>query len=1408
MRIIWKFFPVILLLLPTFYLRPVEESVKFHHLYLEDGLSQSTVNATLESRKGFMWFGTQEGLNRYDGHEFVVYKFSPTDPDSISNDYINSICEDREGQLWVGTYNGGLNRFDPETEKFTRFQHRPDDPKSLNDNVIRAVIEDSRGILWVGTEKGLNRFDKQTNTFFHYQHVPGNPKSLTHNEIRSIAEDPDGNLWIGTWGGGLNRLNRDLQTFTHYPDQQNISGNPDDAVLTGRQISSLHVDASGTLYIGASDGFSHFNPADGVFTNYKNQFPNSVNAGGSSSINILFKDVPTAGGEYLWLGTDRGLYRFDCNTKKISGFRTDLNSPKSISRNWIFSIYKDRSGNFWIGTGADGIYRLNPSRDQFGCFLKNTDNPGGLIDSSVNSIMVDGKGIIWIGTSNGIKGFDKKNNRVIHYKHEPGNPNSLNYDDVRYIYEEHSGILWISMYEKGLNRLDIDGEKATFTLYKHEPDRADSLSCDNVRAIFEDHEQLLWIGTLGGGLNCLDAERKHFTIYRNDPDNPLSISSDQIRSIYEDRSDTLWIGTSHTGLNRFERSTSQFIRFINDPSDPQSISHNLVLCILEDNRGILWVGTAGGLNRMGTSRKNFTRYTVSDGLPNNVVYGILEDQEGVLWLSTNKGISHFNPTTGRFENYDWSDGLQGNEFNYLSYFKTKTGEMLFGGTNGFNAFYPENITHNDHIPPIVITGFRLFNKPVPIGEWKDGRTILKKSITETQTIELTHEDFIFSFQFAALNFISPKKNQYAYMMDGFEREWNMVGNLNSASYINLPPGDYTFRVKGSNNDGLWNEKGASVRLTVLPPFWGTWWFRLGIILIGLWLAYLIYRMRIRSLQRQRKNLEKMVKQRTQEVEMQREIAEKERESAQSANQAKSQFLARMSHEIRTPMNAVIGFTEMLLDTELNEEQADFAGSIRQGGESLLVLLNDILDFSRIEAGQLNFDPIDFDIEITLFDVCELIIPKIGSKQVDIFCRIGDQVPAFIKSDPGRFRQVLLNLVGNAVKFTEAGEIEIVLDVEEEETNRIKLHTIVRDTGIGIPTDKLDCIFEVFRQADGSTTRKYGGTGLGLTICKQIAQFMEGNVWAESKPGKGSIFHFTAWVDKSGWKVPQKATSAYLSGKRVLVVGDKEITLTALIRRLEQVNLQVKEISVWSDVPAIITKAFNEGEPFDLCILDIRMDVEMDFEILRKIRGLEPPLSRLPVLTFTSYTPERARKYRNSGFDGFLPRPASRQKLIEMVERLLIDNGIAPREEKAEPLLTRFTLAEEAKHSIRILLAEDNPVNRKMAGSLLDRAGYFVDIVDNGKEAVEAYAASPDGYDLVFMDVQMPIMDGIEAAKKIREKQGSGKKVPIIAVTAEIMSRDREKLLEAGMDDYISKPIKREAIFEIVRKWVLHVGNIN
>jgi DNA-binding NtrC family response regulator/ligand-binding sensor domain-containing protein len=867
-----------------------------------------------------MWFGTEDGLNKYDGYKFTVYKSVPDDSTSLSHNFVYSIYEspDETGTLWIGTFGGGLNKFDRNKEQFTRYQADPNNPYSLSNNEVRSICEDQSGRLWIGTfGGGLNKLipssgsgqassdnERSSSTFIAYQHDYNNPKSLSSNLVNAVFEDNSGVLWIGTQGGGLNKL-----VVSHAPSRSSgqdlseleVGGvdleivqfiryqhNPNDPnSLSDNVVNSLYEDSHGILWIGTNGGLNIFDREKDEFIHYRADPNDPHSLSDNSVLSICESPASWSGTRILWIATKAGVDIFDRKDEKFIHCQHKPDDPSSLSNNWVFSLYKDRSGLLWIGTNG-GLSQFDPRKDKFIHYHRDPEKPNSLSHNYVRAFWEASTdlGLLWIGTDGGVNLFDQEQERFIQYNAVPQDAHSLSHNWVRAICEDSSGILWIGTFGGGLNKFVPRGTKRAapnFIHYRHDPENPKSLSDDQVLSIYQDRSGTLWVGTDTGGLNELvqsasgsdgEGSTTTFIRYQHDPNDPNSLSHNSIKTIFEDSKDVLWIGTIGGGLNRLvapapsssgsdkNEFSPTFIRYQHDSENPNSLSSNYVLAILEtryDGKRVLWIGTGGGgLNKFDPENKTYTHYRKKDGLPNEVIYGILEDNQGSLWLSTNRGLSKFDPQSETFKNYDFDDGLQSNEFNGGAYYKSKSGQMHFGGINGFNVFNPENIKDNPYIPPIVITDFQVFNESVGI----NGDTPLRKHITETEEIILSYRDNVFSFEFAALDYANPQKNRYKYMMEGFDEDWINPGARRFATYTNLDPGDYTFHVKGSNSDAVWNEKGTSIRIVITPPFWQTWWFRTLVILSILLSAYTWYKRRINKLEAKKKELEERVEERT------------------------------------------------------------------------------------------------------------------------------------------------------------------------------------------------------------------------------------------------------------------------------------------------------------------------------------------------------------------------------------------------------------------------------------------------------------------------------------------------------------------------------------------------------------------
>ena len=792
--------------------------IRFKKLSIEHGLSQSTVETIIQDQSGFMWFGTEDGLNRYDGYQFRIYKNDPDDSTSISNNNIWCLYEDHDGYLWIGTFSGGLNRFDPKIETFTRYIHNSEDKYSISSNRIRSITEDHHGCLWIGTRNGgINSFNLNSGQFEKRISDPDVLKILADANIRYIYPDSSDNLWIGT-NKGLYIYNQSTGDFTQFKNGKKISNG-----LSNHSIRHIFEDRSGIFWISTVNGLNSYNPDSKTVTQYlhNENYPESISA---NSIREVFEDNKGR----LWVAAHKGgIMIYDRTDKSFKSYYHDELNPRSLSSNSLRTIYEDRGGLIWFGTLGGGINIFDPGTDRFRQYRSKPDNLNSLSHSIVWSIMQSIKGDIWFATHNGgLNQLDRKTGKYTHYKYNAADPHSISSNSLRSVIEDRLGNIWIATQNAGINRLDKKYQK--FTRFRHDPNDSGSISSNNVRTIYEDRAGNLWFGTWGGGLDLYDPISNTFTHFINQPDNSNSLSSNNVISIYQDSDGVYWVATT-LGLNKLTfSSVSQtdnvlhlsqpdITRFLHDPADPNSLSNNYVLSIHEAKTGDLWFGTMLGLNRLGKKHRNqpvFRRYFMKDGLPNDIIYGILEDLEGHIWCSTNNGLSHFNLPEDTFKNYDIRDGLHSNEFNTGAYLKTVEGSMIFGGVDGATEFFPDRLFDNPYLAPVVLTGFYIFDRPAN----------LDRAVTGIEEITLSYKDNYFSFDFASLDFSKPERNRYAYMLEGLDRGWVNSGTRRFAGYTQLDAGEYVFRVKGTNGDGVWNDEGASVKIIITPPFWKTWWF--------------------------------------------------------------------------------------------------------------------------------------------------------------------------------------------------------------------------------------------------------------------------------------------------------------------------------------------------------------------------------------------------------------------------------------------------------------------------------------------------------------------------------------------------------------------------------------------------------
>ncbi len=795
-----------------------ERPIRFRVLSVEQGLSQSSVLCILQDRDGFIWLGTEDGLNRYDGYSFVHYGGDPATESALGNDHVLGMVEDARGDLWIATSGGGLSRWDRATDSFTTHVHDSEREASLASNLLRTIAIDGEGMLWLGTrDAGLDRFDPVSGEARHFRHDPADPGSLADDHVYAVWVERSGAVWVGT-DGGLERLDPTTGKFTHFV---NAEGDP--GSLSDDRVRSLFRDRLGRLWVGTyGGGLNRLDEDSRRFVHYRHD-PADDSSLSHDRVRTVFED--RAG--RLWAGTVEGLDLLVAESGRFVRYERDPADPDSLSSDDVTCLYQDRSGVLWVGTQAGGVNTWNPATWSFGHHTESPSDPGGLSHRNVTSIAQDRAGRLWIGTfGGGLNVLDRATGSVDRYRHVPGKRNSISSDRVMALLHDREGVAWIGTLGDGLNRLDP--KSGQVTVFRHDPDDPSTVAADGIMSLHEGRDGTLWVGTFGGGLSRLDRGSGAFSTLSVDPTDLTSLSSPRITCIAERPDGQLWIGTDGGGLNLLDPKTGKARRFVSDAGDHDSLSTDTVFALHFDASGRLWIGTQGeGLELLdglpeGEGRPRFSHFTEREGLADDVVYGILEDASGALWLSTNRGLSRFHPQSGTFRNFDRSHGLQADEFNFGAHYRSADGELFFGGVNGFNAFYPGALERNENVPPVVLTTLLTFDRPF----------VTTTPLYALDRIDLGYRDDVVTFEFAALDFAAPERNAYRYLLEGFGTDWIELGDHRRITFTDLDGGSYTLRVQAANNDGLWNEEGLALAIVVAPPPWRTWWAYLAYVLMA------------------------------------------------------------------------------------------------------------------------------------------------------------------------------------------------------------------------------------------------------------------------------------------------------------------------------------------------------------------------------------------------------------------------------------------------------------------------------------------------------------------------------------------------------------------------------------------------
>lgn len=1112
-------FVYLLVILFPFFLQAQETTseLRFENLSIYQGMSQSSALAMVQDRKGFLWVGTADGLNRYDGYKFKVYRKTFLDSTTLGSNYINALAEDTTGNIWVGT-RYGLYSFDWKTENFTKFLP---DSLHIDPNHIISLVIDKQNKVWVGTIVGLYVYDQDTQKFTklfpHKKFEKGG-----YQIISSMSLDSKGGyMWLGT-EYGLFRYNIHLNTYEHY-----LHNDKDSTSIIDNKISALFPDDDGNMWAGTYNGYiCKWYRTNSKFLNLK--LPtNSTQPYGANKVKAFCKTIEKS----FWVGTmNTGLYFVRNLNEKYSfkNFCRQIGNPLSLSDNDVVSLLEDVNGIFWVGTFGGGINKNDKRQMFFNHYKHNFANIEGLGQKGIRAITEDSKNNLWIGYSNyGLSKFDNTNQTYKNYEHIANNPFTISSNKINTVIEDSQGVIWAGAAEGGLNRLEVikdsktGKEKEIFVRYSNQKNtNIPSLAGNTVYIVKEDAQHYLWIGTRTG-LSVLSPDRKTFKNYLANPKDKNAITNEAVRAIFfDDDNDRVWIGTFEGGVSVFDRKTEKFTTFKRTPNCKNCLSENAVSSIYVDYYGTVWIGTfGGGLNKLDMKTGKFTHITENEGLANNVIYGILEDGANHLWLSTNRGISRYDIISGLTIGYNVKDGLQSDEFNANAYHKGRSGNFYFGGINGLTSFRPDSLQIKYAHKPysLLLTDFRIFNKSVK----PSAEGVLTESITTATTIRLSSKDYVFAFEFASLNLSTPHRIRYAYKLQGFDTEWIYTNSDDRvANYSNIPAGTYIFSVKATNDEGAWTDKYTNITLIIEPPFWNTSWFKLLVfLLIGIALAT-FYQYRMASAKKYQKELEREVTiktseltQQNEEILQQRDIISLQLQTIQESEQAlaelnasKDKFFSILAHDLRSPLNSLSGFSSLLAnfaDQMTPEEIKQIAQDLEKNVKTSTKYLENLLTWARSQMNSIEFKPENLDFATCVKTSIELLQTQADSKHIQIQTNIESNLKVF--ADTNQLQTILTNLIANAIKFT---NINGIVKIEAKNNQDGFAWIEVIDTGVGMSESVMNKIFRIDAKHSTKGTEGEAGTGLGLLLCKEFVEKNSGIIGVKSVEQEGTTFYFT------------------------------------------------------------------------------------------------------------------------------------------------------------------------------------------------------------------------------------------------------------------------------------------------------------